>query len=148
VDAVVLDDGVVVELVDGVVVSESAAQPFGQIVSVGRHVLGADEPERLGGHDTGPSPLQYLMAALGACTSIAVRMCAERHGWWVDNVTVAVRHERVPHGTSGERDRFVRSICIDGNLTPEQHRQLMDSAEHCPVSTMLARGSEIISVPD
>jgi putative redox protein len=132
---------------DEVVVSESAARPYGQIVSAGRHVMGADEPESRGGHDTGLTPYQYLMAGLGACTSITVRMSAEHHGWWVDCVTVTVRHERVAHGTSGTRDRFVRSIRIEGNLTREQRQQLMDSAEHCPVSATLARGSEVVAEP-
>jgi putative redox protein len=132
---------------DGVVVSEGSARPYGQIVSAGRHVMGADEPESRGGHDTGPTPYQYLMAGLGACTSITVRMCAERHGWWVDCVTVTVWHEHMADGASGTRDRFVRSIRIDGNLTEEQRRQLMDSAEHCPVSATFVCGSEVVAEP-
>ena len=131
---------------DGVVVSESAAAPYGQIVSAGHHVVSADEPESLGGHDTGLTPYQYLMASLGACTSITMRMYAQRHGWAVERITVAVRHERLTPGKSPVRDRFVRSIHIAGGLSPEQRKHLMEIADRCPIDTLLTRGAEVVSV--
>ena len=134
---------------DGVVVRENAqAAPYGQIVTVGHHVLGADEPEAAGGHDTGLSPYQYVMAGLGACTSMTMRMYAERHQWPVGRITVAVRHERLAQGPTPIRDRFVRRIRIEGDLTPEQRKRLMEIAERCPVGTTLAHGAEVVALED
>ena len=64
-----------------VVVTESGNGPYAQFVTAGRHVMGADEPERLGGRDTGPSPYDFLLAGLGACTAMTMRMYATKHDW-------------------------------------------------------------------
>jgi uncharacterized OsmC-like protein len=78
-----------------VVVTESDARPFGQRISVGGHDLAADEPAAIGGADSGPTPYDLLLAGLGACTSITVRMYAERKGWPLRLVTVRLRHQRI-----------------------------------------------------
>ena len=93
-----------------VTVTESGNGPYGQIVTAGHHVQGADEPERRGGHDTGLTPFEYLLAALGACTAITIRMYAERHGYALDRVSVALSHQQV---TSKECEIIssVRSLC-------------------------------------
>ena len=134
---------------DGVVVRESPeAGPYGQVVIAGHHVLGADEPEAAGGHDTGLSPYQYVMAGLGACTSMTIRMYAQRHAWPVGRISVAVWHERLPPSGSPVRDRFLRRIRIEGELTPEQRKHLMEIADRCPVSTTLSHGAEVVSVQE
>jgi len=125
-----------------VAVVESGNGPYAQVVTAGRHVMGADELEHLGGHDTGPSPYQYLLAGLGACTAMTVRMYAERHKWPLDKVAVELRHERIAApGGVGRIDRFARLVRLSGNLTTEQRARLREVAEKCPVSQTLQRAS-------
>jgi uncharacterized OsmC-like protein len=96
--------------------------PFGQRVTAGRHVLAADEPTPTGA-DTGPSPYDLLLAALGACTSMTVRMYARHKRWPVENVTVSLRHSRVHaedcahcETREGMVDHIDRVIRIVGDL--------------------------------
>lgn len=127
-----------------VTVFESDQRPFGQIIQAGHHVAGSDEPERLGGHDTGMAPYDLLLAALGACTSMTIRMYADRKQWPLRNVRVALRHGRGA-GEAGVIDRFERRITLDGDLTGEQRQRLLEIAEKCPVSQTLSRASRVDS---
>lgn len=129
-----------------VTVTESGDGPYAQFVTAGHHVMGADEPERFGGHDTGPSPYEYLLAGLGACTAMTLRMYAERHAWPVERIAVSLRHEKVAApGERGKVDRFDRTIALTGALSEEQRSRLLEIAEKCPVSQTLRRQSEIVS---
>lgn len=130
----------------GVTVVESGNGPYAQFVRAGRHGLTADESEALGGHDAGPSPYEYLLAGLGACTAMTLRMYAARHGWPLERISVELRHSktRAPD-KGGESDRFERSIMLIGNLSDEQRDRLLAIAEQCPVSRTLRRPSEIDS---
>jgi putative redox protein len=129
---------------DGVVVTESDARPFGQRIAVGGHDLAADEPAAIGGADSGPTPYDLLLAGLGACTSITVRMYAERKGWPLRLVTVRLRHRRI-HASdctgcetqTGRLDHIERELQFDGELTAEQRARLLDIAERCPVHRTL-----------
>ena len=129
---------------DGVVVTESDARPFGQRIAVGGHDLAADEPAAIGGADSGPTPYDLLLAGLGACTSITVRMYAERKGWPLRLVTVRLRHRRI-HASdcagcetqTGRLDHIERELQFDGELTGEQRARLLDIAERCPVHRTL-----------
>jgi uncharacterized OsmC-like protein/alpha-beta hydrolase superfamily lysophospholipase len=129
---------------DGVVVTESDARPFGQCISVGGHDLAADEPAAIGGADSGPTPYDLLLAGLGACTSITVRMYAERKGWPLRLVTVRLRHRRI-HASdcagcetqTGQLDHIERELQLDGELTGEQRGRLLEIAERCPVHRTL-----------
>src|ERR1051326_3601972 len=107
--------------------------------------MGADEPERLGGRDTGPSPYEYVMAGLGACTAMTLRIYANRHGWPPQKLTIGLRHEAVRAADGAYVDRFFRTIDLEGNLTDEQRRRLLEIAEKCPVSRTLQRASEIVT---
>jgi putative redox protein len=127
-----------------VVVLESGYGPYAQFVTVGRHVMGADESERLGGQDSGPSPYEYVMAGLGACTAMTLRMYANRRAWKIRTIAVEVKHERV-ETPAGKTDRFKRLIRIDGDLTHEQRARLLEIAEKCPVSRTLQRPSLVTS---
>ena len=130
-----------------VTVTESGSGPYGQIVTAGHHVQGADEPEKLGGHDTGLSPFEYVMAGLGACTSMTLRMYAERHDYPLERVSVRLAHKRVAATDgSGIRDHFQRIITLSGPLDADQRRRLLEIADRCPVSQMLQRGSVVESV--
>lgn len=129
-----------------VTVAESGSGPYSQLVHAGRHILSADEPEASGGHDVGPSPYEYLLAGLGACTAMTLRSYVERHNWGLRRTTVELWHERIPaaDGTSMV-DHFHRAIHLDGDLTEEQRLRLLEIAERCPVSQTLRRSSVIDS---
>lgn len=126
-----------------VTVTESGV-PYAQAVVAGRHVLAADEPISQGGRDTGPSPYEYLMAGLGACTLVTMRMYAERHKWPLSRAKVELWHEKVTAtGSAPHSDRFYRIIYFEGELAEEQRLRLLQIAEHCPVSETLRRASSI-----
>ena len=129
-----------------VTVVESGNGPYAEFVAAGRHVMGADEPERLGGHDTGASPYEYLMAGLGACTAMTLRMYANRHNWPLETITVEVRHAKAA-SADGESpvDRFERLIHLKGGLTEDQKARLLAIAGKCPVSQTLQRASVVVS---
>lgn len=121
-----------------VVVTE--AGPLSQRIQAGRHVLVADEPKSAGGDDIGPTPYGLLLAALGACTSMTVRMYASRKEWPLESTTVTLKHSRI-HAADcadcetkeGKLDHIERVIRFDGDLDDEQRARLMEIADKCPV---------------
>jgi len=126
-----------------VVVSENGRGPYAQRITAGRHQLNADEPTPVG-HDTGPSPYDLLLAGLGACTSMTLRMYATRKQWPLESVTVTLRHSRI-HAKdcedcateSGQLDRIDRVIQLSGAVDAEQRRRLIEIADRCPVHRTL-----------
>jgi putative redox protein len=113
-----------------------------QIVSR-QHRWRADEPAPFG-TDTGPSPYELLLASLGACTSMTVRLYAQRKGFDLRRVTVRLQHSRIHaedclecETKQGFLDRIDRKIELDGNLDEIQRRRLLEIAEHCPVHRTL-----------
>ncbi|HEY3258678.1 MAG TPA: alpha/beta fold hydrolase [Pseudonocardiaceae bacterium] len=131
-----------------VVVSENGMGPYGQDIRVGHHRMIADEPEPIG-MDTGPSPYDLLLAGLGACTAITVRMYARHKQLPLDRVSVSLRHSRVhaedcahSEATTGMLDRIERAIHIDGDLDDDQRERLVQIANKCPVHRTLH--SEIV----
>ncbi len=129
--------------VPSVVVRGSAAG-FAQVIHAGRHRLAADEPASAGGTDTGPSPYDLLLAALGACTSITVGMYARRKAWPLDEVTVHLRHSKIHaadcaecESREGMLDRIECDIHFNGSLTGEQRSKLLEIADKCPVHRTL-----------
>lgn len=134
--------------ISSVVVRGSAAG-FAQEIVAGPHRMVADEPVSVGGTDTGPNPYDFLLAALGACTSITVGMYARRKGWPLEEVTVNLRHAKI-HASDcaecetkeGMLDRIERDIHFAGSLTNEQRSKLLEIANKCPVHRTLT--SEIV----
>jgi uncharacterized OsmC-like protein len=106
--------------------------------------LVADEPTSLGGTDAGPTPYDYLLAALAGCTAMTLRMYADRKGWPLESVTVRLSQERI-HATDceeceteeGRIDRIERDIELEGPLEEEQRRRLLEVADMCPVHRTL-----------
>ncbi|MET1084736.1 MAG: alpha/beta fold hydrolase [Burkholderiales bacterium] len=130
---------------DGVVrVTETGDSPFAQSISVGPHWLRADEPISLGGTDLGPSPYDLLLAALGACTSMTVRMYADQKKWPLERVAVALTHEKVYakdcaacETKYGKVDHIDRRIDLEGPLDDKQRQRLLEIANKCPVHRTL-----------
>ncbi len=128
-------------------VVESGDGPYGQRITAGRHVLSADEPEAVGGRDTGADPFELLLAALGACTAMTLRMYATRKQIPLERVEVRLRHvQRAAAGRGGIKDRFERTLVLHGPLDEAQKRHLREIADKCPVSQTLTRSSDIDTV--
>ncbi|MFZ5748441.1 MAG: alpha/beta fold hydrolase [Pseudomonadota bacterium] len=129
----------------GEVVVGNASGKFGTIVRTHLHSLLADEPVTAGGEDAGPSPYDLLLAALGACTSMTLKLYAERERLPLEDVEVRLRHER-NHRSDTEPDTLgaarvqalYRAIRMTGPLTPEQHAHLLTIADKCPVHRTLS----------
>lgn len=121
-----------------VVVRNVAGMHLAQSVTVDGHEIRADEPETLGGGGTGPTPHGLLLAALGTCTAMTLRLYAERKGWDIGNVTVglSIRWEKV-EGRADKRIVIDRVIESDRALTPEKQARLVEIAEKCPVHRTL-----------
>jgi uncharacterized OsmC-like protein len=133
----------------GSVIVRGSAAGFAQEIVAGPHRMSADEPVSAGGTDTGPSPYDFLLAALGACTSMTVGMYARRKGWPLEEVTVHLRHSKIHaidcaecETKEGMLDRIERDIYFAGSLTNEQRSKLLEIANKCPVHRTLT--SEII----
>ena len=119
---------------------DSGAANYAQAIRIGRHELVADEPAALGGADAGPPPYGYLAAALAACTSITLRMYADKKGWELGAVHVDVA---AFHTADGER--FDRTVTVGGPITEEQKTRLAEIAEKTPVTKTLKRGTPIVT---
>jgi len=144
-----LADGVLEEAM-GVDIRETGQGKFQAMVAAGPHRFIADEPTTVGGLGSGPSPYEFLAAALGTCTSMTIRMYAERKGLPLDRVSVNVEHER-RHGQSaseaGEKeppiDHFTRNIRLEGPLDEAQRQRVLEIADRCPVHRTLERGATV-----
>ncbi|NNE57060.1 MAG: OsmC family protein [Hellea sp.] len=126
-------------------ISERPGGKYTNDVRSSRHHLYADEPVDLGGADLGPSPYEYLCAALGACTSITLRMYADRKKWPVSHISVDVSHSKEIHGDGIKRDVFTRMISVQGDLDETQHARMIEIANRCPVHRTLEAGSDVIT---
>jgi putative redox protein len=125
-------------------VIEDGRLAYAQTVVIGRHVLTADEPQARGGQNAGPSPYDYLLAGLGACTVITLRMYAKRHQWPLIRTSIDLWHEKIPSaGGSAVADCFHRVIHLEGELTDQQRSRLLQIAGHCPVSETLSHAAMI-----
>ena len=134
---------------NAVTVRETGRGRFQQQVHAGGHCFLADEPVAAGGLGSGPNPYDLLLAALGTCTSMTLRLYAERKDWPLEGVRIALDHRRI-HAEDcadcetrvGLVDEISRKIEIDGPLDDGQHQRLMEIADRCPVHRTLT--SEIV----
>jgi putative redox protein len=126
------------------VIVRGNAAGFLQEVTSGKHHLRADEPVEAGGSDAAPGPYDYLLIALGVCTSMTVGFYARRKQIPLDDITVSLSHSRIHakdceecETKEGMLDRIETRIELGGPLTPEQRTKLMEIAEKCPVHRTL-----------
>lgn len=117
---------------------DSGIAPYEQHLMIGRHAITADEPASLGGADAGPAPYGLLLAGLAACTSITLRMYADRKGWTLGKVHVDCAFER-----QGDEESIRRTIKLASGVTEEQRARLAEIAEKTPVTKTLKRGTPI-----
>ena len=135
-----------------VIVSEAGTGKFAQTVGIGRHRLIADEPTSFGGDDLGPGPYDYVLAGLGACTSMTVRMYAERKGWPLTGIAVHLNHKKIHaedcadcETKTGKLDEIHRILDFEGDLDEEQRERLLEIADRCPVHRTLTHEVKIRS---
>ena len=125
---------------------------FARDVQTDNHVWIADEPVSAGGHDLGPDPYEHLLAALGACTSMTLRMYANRKNLALDDIEVQLNHQR-SHAEDCEdcesKSKFVdvieRNITLKGDLTDAQRKRLMEIADRCPVHLTMENDPKIVT---
>lgn len=135
-----------------VVVRETRNSKFQQTVTVGPHRMLADEPKAAGGEDSGPGPYDYLIAGLGACTSMTMRLYADLKKLPMDRVTVTLRHSKIHaqdceecETRDGKLDQIERVIGIEGDLDANQRKRLMEIADKCPVHRTLTSEIRIVT---
>ena len=126
------------------VIVHGTAAGFAQEIEIGSHELFADEPLSYGGTDSGPSPYDLILAALGACTSMTIGLYARKRSWPVEKITVSLWHSKIHakdcddcETKEGRIDRIEMEIHLDGSLTDEQRAKLIEVAGKCPVHQTL-----------
>jgi len=128
----------------GHVIVHGTAAGFAQEIEIGSHELYADEPVSFGGTESGPSPYDLLLAALGSCTSMTIGFYARKRSWPLERIIVSLRHSRI-HAADcedcetkeGKIDRIDLEIQLTGSLTDEQRAKLIEVAGKCPVHQTL-----------
>jgi len=132
------------DLEDNRIITRTGKIGFHTEIIANGHTLIADEPIAVGGADTGPSPYDYLVAALGACTSMTLRMYADRKGWPLEAITVRLKHRKIHakdcrecEAKEGKIDHIEREVELTGPLGEEQRSKLLEIANKCPVHRTL-----------
>ena len=113
--------------------AQTGTGKFGQLITIGDHSLLADEPSASGGNDTGPAPHEFLLIGLCACTSMTVKMYADRKGWPLRSIDV----QATGHHDDAKAFIIERTIHLEGDLDAEQRARLLEIAEKCPVHKTL-----------
>jgi putative redox protein len=126
-------------------VQESGGSDFAVRIVVSGHVIDGDEPEAAGGRNLGPSPYDLLLAALGECTAMTIRLYARQKGWPLDEVEVGLTHRKGDvEGRPAWTDHFTKVIRLHGPaLSDEQRVKLVEIAAKCPIQRTL-QGDPVI----
>ena len=133
-------------------VRETRNSKFQQTVTIGPHQMLADEPVAAGGQDFGPGPYDYVLAGLGACTSMTMRLYADRKVLPLERVTVTLKHSKIYaqdcaecETKEGMIDQIDRTIAMEGTLDADQRNRLMAIADKCPVHRTLTSEIHIVT---
>jgi putative redox protein len=139
---------------DAIVTVDLGGDGFRAVARARGHALALDEPEDLHGTDEGPTPVEALLAALGACTAMTLRMYADRKGWDLRAVRVRLEHRQLaradcldcpPDPELPLVDRIGRAVVVEGDLTEDQVARLLDVANKCPVHRVLTRRPAVVT---
>ncbi len=137
---------------DKVIVTETGEGRFVQRVEMGRHTIAADEPKSVGGEDRGASPYDLLLASLGTCTTMTLRMYAEHKKLPLDHIKATLTHEKIDvrdcedcETESGRIDFIERTVELVGELTQAQRQRMLEIAERCPVHRSLLGEVKIVT---
>jgi putative redox protein len=122
----------------GKVTAHIGSTNYQVILDDGSHAWIADEPESAGGRNRGPDPVDMVLASLGACTSITLKMYAQRKGWPLEDVRVSLSIEK-----NGGSSTIDRQIVLEGDLSDEQRERLLQIANACPVHNLLANATPV-----
>jgi putative redox protein len=132
------------------IVQESGKGKFAQEIIIRNHTLAGDEPVASGGNDLGPSPYDFLLAALGTCTSMTVRLYADLKKIPLKKVIVKLKHEKIYaqdcaecEKSNAKIDHIERKITLEGDLSEEQRAKLLEIANKCPVHRTLTSKIDI-----
>ena len=135
-----------------VIVRDAGPGTFQTEVVAGSHRFLADEPGTLGGTNTGPSPYDLLLSALGSCTVMTLRVYAARKEWPLEHVSISLRHSKVYakdcaecETRTGKIDRIEREITLEGDLDSEQRTRLLQIADMCPVHRTLHSEIQVLT---
>lgn len=139
------------EVSEGLVRIGELDNKFLRSMSTHKHTVVADEPKSVGGTDAGPTPYDLLLMALGACTSMTLRMYVNRKKWDLGEITVDLRHDRqhcedCNEGKGGKIEVLTREIRTEKPVTEEQHASLLRIADKCPVHLTLEAHPRIDTV--
>ncbi|HMQ09791.1 MAG TPA: alpha/beta fold hydrolase [Oligoflexia bacterium] len=143
-------DNTKLDIEHGTVIVEELKQTLTQKISTSSHTIIADEPQNLGGKDLGLNPYDLLLASLGACTSMTLRMYARHKQINLNSIKVELKHEKI-HAKdcqdcktkTGKIDFIQRKIYLEGNLSPEQKQRFLEIANRCPVHKTLHSENKI-----
>lgn len=120
----------------------STSTPYRQDITINEKFhLTADEPLDLGGGDTGAAPLELVLAGLGSCKAITLKMYAERKGWELTGVDVDVNHQKI-----NQQYQISVQLRLAGTLNQDQRQKLLAIADKCPVHKLLAPGTQINTI--
>ena len=137
---------------NAIIVRDAGSGTFQTEVVAGAHKFLADEPGTLGGTNTGPSPYDLLLGALGACTVMTLRVYAARKEWPLEHVSISLRHSKIYAADcaecetrTGKVDRIEREIKLEGDLDGEQRARLLQIADMCPVHRTLHSEIQVVT---
>jgi len=135
-----------------IVVRETRAGKFQNTVSIGPHHLSADEPASAGGEDSGPGPYDFLLAGLGACKSMTMRLYADRKSFPLERATVTLNHNKIYardceecETREGMLDQIEVAIGLEGPLDADQRKRILEIADKCPVHRTLTSEIRIVT---
>ena len=135
-----------------VVVRETRASKLQNTVTIGPHHLLADEPAPVGGEDSGPGPYDFLLAALGACKSMTMRLYADRKSFPLERTTVTLNHGKIYakdcaecETKEGMLDQIEVAIGLEGPLDADQRKRILEIADKCPVHRTLTSEIRIVT---
>lgn len=123
---------------------ENTTHRYTNKITCNNHTIYSDQPESLNGDDKGPSPFDLLLSALGSCTSITLKMYAERKNIQLDVINIRLNYIP-PNEIEGTSSRIIRRIHIEGDFTEDQHTRMLEIADRCPVHQTLREKVDIMS---